>query len=193
MARRGSPLLIGVKTDKKLKVDFVDVEVAPESDKIELSACRASSSPRKSMGTDRSSSAPWPASPPVTTDGSAPSHLSVPPTVNNKANVRRTQSRAFLSDDGAPQPIEYFVASDASAIVEHTKKVLYLEDDDIAHISEGELHIHRLRRDDGMSSVRAIETLEIELAEISELLRLSVCVCRTALINARLLRISASQ
>lgn len=26
-ARRGSPLLIGVKTDKKLKVDFVDVEV----------------------------------------------------------------------------------------------------------------------------------------------------------------------
>lgn len=104
----------------------------------------------------------------MTTDGSAPSHLSVPPTVNNKANVRRTQSRAFLSDDGAPQPIEYFVASDASAIVEHTKKVLYLEDDDIAHISEGELHIHRLRRDDGMSSVRAIETLEIELAEISQ-------------------------
>lgn len=27
-ARRGSPLLIGVKSDKKLKVDFVDVEVA---------------------------------------------------------------------------------------------------------------------------------------------------------------------
>ena len=33
-ARRGSPLLIGVKTEKKLKVDFVDVEFAgdvPES------------------------------------------------------------------------------------------------------------------------------------------------------------------
>jgi glucosamine--fructose-6-phosphate aminotransferase (isomerizing) len=27
-ARRGSPLLIGVKTEKKLKVDFVDVEFA---------------------------------------------------------------------------------------------------------------------------------------------------------------------
>jgi len=27
-ARRGSPLLIGVKTDKKLKVDFVDVEIS---------------------------------------------------------------------------------------------------------------------------------------------------------------------
>ena len=65
-----------------------------------------------------------------------------------------------------PQPIEFFIASDASAVVEHTKRVLYLEDDDIAHIAEGELHIHRLRKDDGISSVRAIETLEIELAEI---------------------------
>ena len=40
-----------------------------------------------------------------------------------------------MSEDGLPQPIEFFVASDASAIVEHTKRVLYLEDDDIAHIS----------------------------------------------------------
>jgi glucosamine--fructose-6-phosphate aminotransferase (isomerizing) len=33
--RRGSPLLIGVKTDRKLKVDFVDVELASE-DRSEL-------------------------------------------------------------------------------------------------------------------------------------------------------------
>lgn len=32
-ARRGSPLLIGVKTDKKLKVDFVDVEFAGQDSK----------------------------------------------------------------------------------------------------------------------------------------------------------------
>ncbi len=51
--------------------------------------------------------------------------------------MRRSQSRAFLSEDGMPQPIEYFVASDASAVIEHTKRVLYLEDDDIAHIGEG--------------------------------------------------------
>lgn len=31
-ARRGSPLLIGVKTEKKLKVDFVDVEFATEGE-----------------------------------------------------------------------------------------------------------------------------------------------------------------
>ena len=78
-----------------------------------------------------------------------------------------------------PQPIEFFVASDASAIIEHTKHVVYLEDDDICHIGEGgrsirqtvaqlitDFHIHRLRSDVSLSSVRAIEHLEIELAEI---------------------------
>ncbi len=39
-ARRGSPLLIGVKTEKKLKVDFVDVEFAgSESDAKSGSTC----------------------------------------------------------------------------------------------------------------------------------------------------------
>src|SRR5690242_3623397 len=80
--------------------------------------------------------------------------------------LRRSESRAFLSEDGLPQQIEYFLASDPSAVVEHTKTVLYLLDDDIANIREGELRIHRLRRDDGISSIRSIQTLEIELAEI---------------------------
>ncbi|KAG1802260.1 uncharacterized protein HD556DRAFT_809597 [Suillus plorans] len=75
-----------------------------------------------------------------------------------------------MSEDGMPQPIEFFIASDASTIVEHTKRVLYLEDDDIAHIAEGQLHIHRLRRDEsGKAETPAIcniETLEIEIAEI---------------------------
>jgi glucosamine--fructose-6-phosphate aminotransferase (isomerizing) len=39
-ARRGSPLLIGVKTDKKLKVDFVDVEFAGhDNDSKTVEAC----------------------------------------------------------------------------------------------------------------------------------------------------------
>jgi glucosamine 6-phosphate synthetase-like amidotransferase/phosphosugar isomerase protein len=59
------------------------------------------------------------------------------PGAGGEPKLRRSQSRAFLSEDGLPQPIEFFVASDASAVIEHTKRVLYLEDDDIAHISEG--------------------------------------------------------
>ncbi|CAG8548024.1 10787_t:CDS:2 [Ambispora leptoticha] len=130
--RRGSPLLVGVKTEKKLKVDFVDVEFGAE-EKV----------------------------PPP-----GPVNLLAPPNADAHPKLRRSQSRAFLSEDGLPQPIEFFLASDPSAIIEHTKRVLYLEDDDIGHISDGELHIHRLRRDDGISAVRSIQTLEIELAEI---------------------------
>lgn len=131
--RRGSPLLIGVKTSKKLKVDFVDVEFSgPEGD--------------KQRGEEEG--------------GLLSPSASVHPTIH------RSQSRAFLSEDGMPQPIEYFLASDPSAIIEHTKRVLYLEDDDLAHIYEGELHIHRLRRNDAISSIRNIQTLEMEMAEI---------------------------
>jgi glucosamine--fructose-6-phosphate aminotransferase (isomerizing) len=76
-----------------------------------------------------------------------------------------------MSDDGMPSPIEFFIASDAAAIVEHTKRVLYLEDDDVAHVAEGEFHIHRLRRGEEkagapLSATRPIETLEMEIAEI---------------------------
>lgn len=125
-ARRGSPLLIGVKTAKKLKVDFVDVDVDVPADDDK--------------------------------------NLLLP----DQPKIRRTQSRSFFGEEGVPMPVEYILASDASAIIEHTKKVLYLEDDDIAHISDGDLHIHRLRRDDRMSSVRPIQTLEQELAQIQK-------------------------
>ncbi|KAG0781601.1 hypothetical protein G6F22_009491 [Rhizopus arrhizus] len=130
--RRGSPLLIGVKTAKKLKVDFVDVEFGNNPTPKDASFAAVE-------GQDMSRPA-----------------------------LNRSQSRAFLSEDGLPQPIEYFLASDASAIVEHTKRVLYLEDDDIAHIADGELHIHRVRRskEDNTPATRSIQTLEIELAEI---------------------------
>ncbi|KAH8929665.1 isomerising glucosamine-fructose-6-phosphate aminotransferase [Atractiella rhizophila] len=141
VAKRGSPVLIGVKTDKKLKVDVVDVEFGPaQAEKLE-----------NLTGGD-------------TLQPNTGNLLNVPGT--SDPNIMRTQSRAFLSEDGMPQPIEFFIASDASAVIEHTKRVLYLQDDDIAHIAEGEFHIHRLRRDDGVSAVRAIETLELELAAI---------------------------
>ncbi|KAI6168423.1 hypothetical protein EDD17DRAFT_621781 [Pisolithus thermaeus] len=137
-ARRGSPLLIGVKTEKKLKVDFVDVEISGPDDGKAV-------------------------------DGfvpTAPNSRLAPPA----PKISRRQSRNYMSEDGMPQPIEFFVASDAAAIVEHTKRVLYLEDDDIAHISDGQLHIHRLRRDESgqaeTPATRSIETLEIEIAAI---------------------------
>lgn len=150
-ARKGSPLVVGVKTAKKMKVDFVDVEYSQgEESGYALSAERASHN--------------------VAVKKSA-ANLLTPSTggmlaAPDKNLLHRSQSRAFLSDDGMPQPAEFFLSSDASALVEHTKKVLYLEDDDIAHIHDGQLNIHRLTKDDGTSNVRAIQTIELELQEI---------------------------
>ncbi|PWY76157.1 glutamine-fructose-6-phosphate t [Aspergillus heteromorphus CBS 117.55] len=138
-ARKGSPLVIGVRTSRKMKVDFVDVEYSEDG---ALSAEQASQN--------------------VAMKKSATGLLAPP----DKSLLHRSQSRAFLSDDGVPQPAEFFLSSDPSAIVEHTKKVLYLEDDDIAHVHEGQLNIHRLTKDDGTSNVRAIQTIELELQEI---------------------------
>lgn len=150
-ARKGSPLVIGVKTAKKMKVDFVDVEYSQgEESGYALSAERAAHNVAvKKTAANLLSPA---------TGG-----MLAPP---DKNLLHRSQSRAFLSDDGMPQPAEFFLSSDASALVEHTKKVLYLEDDDIAHIHDGQLNIHRLNKDDGTSNVRAIQTIELELQEI---------------------------
>uniref|UniRef100_A0A673YCK9 glutamine--fructose-6-phosphate transaminase (isomerizing) n=1 Tax=Salmo trutta TaxID=8032 RepID=A0A673YCK9_SALTR len=67
-------------------------------------------------------------------------------------------------EDG--KAVEYYFASDASAIIEHTNKVIYLEDDDIAAVVGGKLSLHRLNRLAGEVPVRAIQTLQMELQEI---------------------------
>lgn len=148
-ARKGSPLVIGVKTQRRMKVDFVDVEYADEHGGA-LPAETASQNvaiKKASKGSDGLL---------------APTLLGTP----DKSLLHRSQSRAFMTDDGMPMPAEFFLSSDPSAIVEHTKKVMYLEDDDIAHIHEGSLNIHRLKKADGSSNVRTIQTLELELQEI---------------------------
>uniref|UniRef100_A0A3B4TIB2 glutamine--fructose-6-phosphate transaminase (isomerizing) n=1 Tax=Seriola dumerili TaxID=41447 RepID=A0A3B4TIB2_SERDU len=53
-----------------------------------------------------------------------------------------------------------------SAIIEHTNKVLYMEDDDIAVVTGGKLSIHRVNRQAGENPIRAIQTLQMELQQI---------------------------
>ncbi|KAI0021509.1 glutamine:fructose-6-phosphate amidotransferase [Xylariomycetidae sp. FL0641] len=145
-ARKGSPLVIGVKTQKRMKVDFVDVEYSEENGALPAEAASQNAALKKQTG-----------------NSLAPNALLGAP---DKSLLHRSQSRAFMTDDGMPMPAEFFLSSDPSAIVEHTKKVMYLEDDDIAHIHEGSLNIHRLKKADGSSNVRSIQTLELELQEI---------------------------
>lgn len=129
--RKGSPLLIGVQTEQKLKVDFVDVEFIND---------------------------------PADAQTTGEPNGTLLPSKDYRNAVRRSESRAILPDHNIP--IEFFVSSDASSVIEHTKKVLFLEDDDIAHINHGELHIHRARKSEGMSTTRPVHTLEMQIAEI---------------------------
>lgn len=132
--RKGSPLLIGVKSDQTLKVDFVDVEFPDVNDQGNLNSEFAANGPVMS---------------PIAGD-----------------TLRKSQSRSFLSEDGVPKPVEFFFSSDPASVIQHTKKVLFLEDDDIAHIYDGELHIHRAKKEAGENTIRSIETLEMELNQI---------------------------
>lgn len=64
-----------------------------------------------------------------------------------------------LNDD------EYFIASDATPIVEYTKKVIYLQDEEIAVISNGDLKISNIFSDEIMSPVIQEIDMEIEAIE----------------------------
>ncbi|XP_064393966.1 glutamine--fructose-6-phosphate aminotransferase [isomerizing] 2-like [Halichondria panicea] len=143
-ARRGSPLLIGIKSDNG-PADNIDVLYT---------------SPFRSPQAD-----PFD----VLEDYSA--GLSVPeepsPPKITRPDMIRTNSITIINPDSCNKDIraEYFFASDASAIIEHTNRVVYLEDEDVAAVSsDGVLTIHRLKRGGAMQ--RKVHTLKMKLQEI---------------------------
>ena len=50
----------------------------------------------------------------------------------NKEHGSAFEDNKFLSKDGKPR--ELFLSSDANAVVEHTKKVLVIEDGEVVHL-----------------------------------------------------------
>ncbi len=69
---------------------------------------------------------------------------------------------------GSNQNIEYFFASDASAVIEHTNQVIFLEDDDVAVVKNGKLSIHRIKNhnDINQPASREIHELLLEIQQI---------------------------
>uniref|UniRef100_A0A0P4VZT7 glutamine--fructose-6-phosphate transaminase (isomerizing) n=1 Tax=Scylla olivacea TaxID=85551 RepID=A0A0P4VZT7_SCYOL len=135
VTRRGSPLLVGIKTKEKLASDHIPVLYSKDCpEKVDLQ------------------------------EGSADhrSHVYELP-----HGLARTESTAEFLPLGDDREVEYFFASDASAIIEHTNRVLYLLDDDVASVdSEGILKIHRLKRSLEDSHAREITTLKMEIQQI---------------------------
>uniref|UniRef100_A0A674NRZ4 glutamine--fructose-6-phosphate transaminase (isomerizing) n=1 Tax=Takifugu rubripes TaxID=31033 RepID=A0A674NRZ4_TAKRU len=86
--------------------------------------------------------------------------------IQGKNTHNRPDSSTAINSVSDGKSVEYYFASDASAIIEHTNKVLYMEDDDIAVVTNGNLSIHRVNRQAGEDPVRAIQTLQMELQQI---------------------------
>eukprot|EP00055_Hartaetosiga_balthica_P014835 m.83990 g.83990 ORF g.83990 m.83990 type:complete len:698 (-) comp8704_c1_seq1:267-2360(-) len=123
--RRGSPLLVGIRTEEE--VECVD------SFPIILSE------PKKQKET-----------------------------LDHDRFMRRTQSWEHLDTH---EPVEYFLASDASAVVEHTNRVIFLEDNDVVTISGGHLSLHHLKNPNSnkvISPVRDVQELDMEVQQIQK-------------------------
>ena len=80
--------------------------------------------------------------------------------------IPRVESTSQFGPLGEDKEVEYFFASDASAIIEHTNRVLFLEDDDVAAVKDGLLSIHRLKRSVDDPHAREITTLKMEIQQI---------------------------
>ncbi|XP_055714487.1 glutamine--fructose-6-phosphate aminotransferase [isomerizing] 2-like isoform X2 [Phlebotomus papatasi] len=119
--RRGSPLLVGIKTKTRLATDHIPILYGKE---------------HRPHGTGRD--------------------------VPMMPRTESTSEFMPLED----KEVEYFFASDASAVIEHTNRVIYLEDDDVAAVKDGALSIHRLRKCLDDPHAREITTLKMEIQEI---------------------------
>ncbi|XP_065216265.1 glutamine--fructose-6-phosphate aminotransferase [isomerizing] 2-like isoform X1 [Planococcus citri] len=123
--RRGSPLLVGIKTNTRLATDHVPVFYSKDAESHSLTDTRRGNELSIFSRYDTSEIEP----------------------LENKE-------------------IEYFFASDASAVIEHTNQVIFLEDDDVAAIKDGLLSIHRLKRNVDDLHAREITTLKMEIQQI---------------------------
>ncbi|ESO87445.1 hypothetical protein LOTGIDRAFT_235105 [Lottia gigantea] len=126
VTRRGSPLLIGVKSQTKLTTDHIPILYSKGKKDISLHEEH-----RGFIG-------------------------------SGKRNEEQTEFHPI----GPNKIVEYFFASDASAVIEHTNQVIFLEDDDVAAVKNGCLTIHRVSRNVDDSTIREVITLKMEIQQI---------------------------
>jgi len=120
-SRRGSPLLVGIKTKTRLETNHIPILYGKD---------------HRPHGQNR--------------------ELSVLPRTDSTSEFMPIENKE----------VEYFFASDASAVIEHTNRVIYLEDDDVAAVRDGVLSIHRLKKCLDDPHAREITTLKMEIQQI---------------------------
>ncbi|XP_044598551.1 glutamine--fructose-6-phosphate aminotransferase [isomerizing] 2 isoform X1 [Cotesia glomerata] len=134
--RRGSPLLVAIKTKTRLITDHVPILYGKDD------------------------------LPRMTKEGEATTQDHRPHGRNADVPVIARSDSTAEFQPSVEKEVEYFFASDASAVIEHTDRVIFLEDDDVAAVKEGTLSIHRLRRCMDDPHAREITTLKMEIQQI---------------------------
>merc|ERR1711990_1405278 len=135
--RRGSPLLVGIKSEGGPESDSIPVQYSVMDDpKTYQHVGDPTMSPAPNRKTSKRASAMF--------------------------RIDADQTEEIHPCDG--DAVEYFFASDASAIIEHTNRVIFLEDDDVAAVKAGVLSIHRNNKDGALA--RDITTLKMEIQQI---------------------------
>ena len=137
--RRGSPLLIGIRTASDEPVNDTVPVCFGSSNNAQLNLAHRMHDWKSQPG------------------HGTPSNAGTP-----------IQSPARLAAGNiAKSAVEFFFSSDASAIIEHTDRVIYLEDDDIACVTKlGKLEIYRPSQKPQDSLYREVTTLKMELQQI---------------------------
>jgi len=88
---------------------------------------------------------------------------------NNVLRIIPKQSSTHVESSVDNSPVSYFLASDGMAIVEHTKEVVYLEDNDLLHFTkEGQFGLYSLQGEKDSQISRELQTLEVELSQIEK-------------------------
>ncbi|KAI4302059.1 hypothetical protein L6164_035277 [Bauhinia variegata] len=105
----------------------------------------------------------------------SPLLLGVKELTENMGNGSAFEDNKFLLKNGHPR--ELFLSSDANAVIEHTKKVLVIEDDEVVHLKDGGVTILKFENDKGKhgssfsrptSVQRALSVLEMEAEQINK-------------------------
>ncbi|CAJ0960065.1 unnamed protein product, partial [Mesorhabditis belari] len=153
-SRRGSPLLVGIKSSNRLSTDRFPISYSK--------AHRFASSQATHLRSKLDASF-------VGTPTVLDLSTSIIQNEVKSADDRHSSMSSVRPFDSNDWEVEYFVASDAAAIIEHTKQVLYLEDDDVAFVEDGALTIHRIKRgsnDKETAQTREVHSLTMELQQI---------------------------
>ncbi|KAL5566715.1 hypothetical protein UlMin_029879 [Ulmus minor] len=104
----------------------------------------------------------------------SPLILGVKELTEDLSNGSKFHDDNFFSKNGHPK--ELFLSSDANAVVEHTRKVLVIEDGEVVHLKDGAVSILKFDKEKGkhgalsrVASIRrALSVLEMEVEQINK-------------------------